>query len=433
MRNSQRLMALGVFGVFAVVIGSGLMVARPAQPALPPPSLLPVAHAAPAEVGFADTLHAGETLSELLARAELAEGEARELVGELRHYQNPRQLQPGSVLSYRKSVESGSVRGVDLKLDADRTLSLQREGDHWTGSIAEVPVHVDTVVLSGEVHSSLYEAVLNAQGSDLPTGEREQIVDVVADRVFAWVIDFSRDVREGDRFRVLYERQVRPDGSARSGRVLAVQFNLNSRDYQAYLFRAPNGTEDYYDRDGGSLRRAFLRAPLAFRRISSVFSRSRYHPLLKTTRPHYGIDYAAASGTPVHAVGDGTVVRAGRAGGYGNLVEIRHKHGYSTRYGHLRAFARGVHAGARVKQGDLIGYVGMTGLATGPHLHYEFREDGRPVNPNGVKFITGDPVAKRYRDDFRARMHEEVLALDRAASPVLLADARAAAAAPSGE
>jgi murein DD-endopeptidase MepM/ murein hydrolase activator NlpD len=280
------------------------------------------------------------------------------------------------------------------------------------------------------VRTSLYAALLDGRGEGVDSGEREKIADLLADKIFAWQVDFARDIQPGDHYRILYERMVRPDGTARSGKVLAVQFSIHDRDYEAYLFHAPDGQEDYYQRDGGSLKRAFLRAPLEFRRISSVFSRSRFHPLLRTSRPHYGIDYAAVSGTPVHAVGDGVVVRAGRAGGYGNLVEIRHSRGYTTRYGHLRAFASHLRRGMLVKQGDVIGYVGMTGLATGPHLHYEFRIDGRPVDPKSVKFITGDPVEGRYRSAFRQVVRAETLALDHASSPILLADRGSDAAGP---
>jgi murein DD-endopeptidase MepM/ murein hydrolase activator NlpD len=425
MRNGQRILALGVFSTFGLAMAGGFFAGYPAKDASTsaPPPLLPAAHAAPAEIAVQDTLHSGETISELLDRAHLAENDANSLLAALREHQDPRRLMPGSVISYRRSAESGAVRGMDIKLDADRKLSVERDGDEWKGTVEEVPLHTDSVVLTGTVKSSLYAALLSGEGADIPSDERERIADILADRIFAWQVDFSRDLRAGDEYRILYERSVRPDGTARSGRVLAVQFQINHRDYQAYLFRTPDGVESYYQRDGGSLKRAFLRAPLEFRRISSVFTNSRYHPLLHTNRPHYGIDYAASSGTPVHAVGDAVVVSAGWSNGYGNLVELRHKNGYTTRYGHMRAFAKGIRRGVRVKQGDVIGYVGMTGLATGPHLHYEFRIDGKPVDPKGVKFITGDPVPGGSRSAFRTMVRAQTLAMDRASEPVLLADA----------
>jgi murein DD-endopeptidase MepM/ murein hydrolase activator NlpD len=195
--------------------------------------------------------------------------------------------------------------------------------------------------------------------------------------------------------------------------VLGVQFSIAGRAREAYLFRTPDGTEDYFDRDGESLRRAFLRAPLEFRRISSAFTTSRFHPVLRINRPHHGIDYAAATGTPVRAVGDGVIARAGWGNGYGNVVDIRHQRGYSSRYAHLNGFARGLRAGSRVRQGDIIGYVGATGMATGPHLHYEFHENGRPVNPTSVRYITGEPVPRRHREAFRAAVRIQVAAMER--------------------
>jgi murein DD-endopeptidase MepM/ murein hydrolase activator NlpD len=250
-------------------------------------------------------------------------------------------------------------------------------------------------------------------------------VDLLADKIFAWQIDFSRDLRPGDGYRILYERQVRPDGTARSWRVIGALFDLGEKQHSAFWYRLPDGTEDYYDRDGESLRRAFLRAPLEFRRISSAFSTGRFHPILKKSRPHHGIDYAAASGTPIRAVGDGVVARAGWGGGYGNVVEIRHRSAYSSRYAHMRAFAPGIRPGVRVRQGDLIGYVGSTGLSTGPHLHYEFHENGRPINPSSIKYLTGDPVPGGSRSRYRSAVSVQLAKMERAASSVRLAGGKA--------
>jgi murein DD-endopeptidase MepM/ murein hydrolase activator NlpD len=414
MINPYRFLALGLFLAFGVAVGGHFLVAgkAPAEPP-PPPTLLAAAHANPAEVAVADTLRRGESVTELLARAELAETEAQLILGEIREHRDLRRLRPGAVLSYRKSFATGDTRGVEMKLDADSVLIARREGGEWSISVEEVPVRVDTVVISGVVESTLYNALARAEGTDVPVPERERIVDLLADRIFAWQVDFSRDLRKGNQIRVLYERAVRPDGTARASRVLAVQLEAGGRQHEAYLFRAPDGSEDYYGRDGSSLKRAFLRAPLEFRRISSAFSRSRFHPVLGINRPHNGIDYAAAPGTPVRAIGDGVIARAGWSGGYGNLVEIRHQRGYSTRYAHLRGFGNGIRAGARVRQGEVIGYVGSTGLATGPHLHYEFHANGRPVDPNSVRYLTGEPVPTRHRAPFENAVGLKLGYLDR--------------------
>ncbi len=386
--------------------------------------ILPVAMARPVDIASEDTLRAGETLSELLARAQLAESEAKILLTLLQEHQDPRRMRPGSVIELRRSVENGALRRLDFRLDSDRTFSMHRTGDSWTAEIEEVPVRPDTVVITGVVNSSLYAALFEGSGAELPEVERGLLADLLADRIFAWQVDFSRDLRRGDTFRVLYERLVRPDGTARSGRVISAQLTINNREYEAFSFQPGDGPMDYFDRSGQSLRRAFLRAPLQYRRISSAFSRSRFHPVLQVNRAHNGIDYAAASGTPVYAVGDGTIRRAGNGGSYGNLVEINHGRGYTTRYAHLRGFAPGIRAGVRVKQGDVIGYVGMTGLATGPHLHYEFHKNGSPIDPNSVQDTNGDPVPESYMGQFLAVVQEQVRQMDRyGGSDVLLATA----------
>ncbi len=406
----------GMLGSYAWTSGTPLLTTRDSRP-----ELLPAAIAAPVDVVVEDTLRSGETLSELLERAQLAELEASALLQAMQEHQDPRRMKPGSVVAFRKAIDDGEIRKMELRLDPDRTLALARNGAGWEAQIEEVPVHAETVVLTGTVESSLYNALLIGEGgSTIPADEREKVVDLLADKIFAWEVDFSRDLRTGDRFRILYERLTRPDGTARSGRVLSVQFNINNQDYEAYAFTAADGSEDYYDGEGDSLRRAFLRAPLEYRRISSAFSRSRFHPVLKVSRAHNGIDYAASAGTPVRAVGDGTVRRASSGGDFGNLVEIAHARGYASRYAHLRGFASGIRPGVRVKQGDIIGYVGSTGLATGPHLHFEFHQNGRAIDPNAVREITGEPVPGSYRSQFLEVVRTYIASLD-VTSPRVLA------------
>ena len=212
-------------------------------------------------------------------------------------------------------------------------------------------------------------------------------------------MDFTRDIQSGDKFRVVLDRLISEDGEVRFGRVLASDLTMSGKSLTAFRFER-GGRSTFYDDDGKSLRRAFLRAPVQFRRISSTFARARRHPVLGITRRHQGTDYAASPGTPVMAAGDGVVLRAGRAGGYGNLIELRHRNGITTRYGHLRGFARGIRGGARVSQGQTIGYVGSTGLASGPHLHYEFRVNGVARDSRRVELGNGAPVPDAERDAF---------------------------------
>jgi murein DD-endopeptidase MepM/ murein hydrolase activator NlpD len=222
-------------------------------------------------------------------------------------------------------------------------------------------------------------------------------------------VDFTRDIQPGDRFEVVFERLVSEDGETRFGRVLASDLTMSGKSLTAFRFEA-EGQPAFYDAEGNSLRRAFLRAPVQFRRISSSFARARFHPVLGITRRHEGTDYAASPGTPVMAAGEGVVVRAGRAGGYGNLIELRHRSGITTRYGHLRGFARGIRGGARVQQGQIIGYVGSTGLASGPHLHYEFRVNGVAKDSRRVQLGNGAPIREAIRADF-ARERDRLLQL----------------------
>jgi len=247
--------------------------------------------------------------------------------------------------------------------------------------------------VTGAIESSLYDALDNAVADTfLPAVERRSLAWAMAD-VYDWEVDFTRDIRPGDRFTVLCERLESPEGERRFGRVLAARVDVAGTPSYAFYFEdSAARVTGFYDERGRSLRRAFLRAPLQFRRVSSRFG-VRFHPLLHLWRAHEGVDFAAAYGTPVRATADGMVIRVGRAeGGYGNMIELRHANGIRTRYGHLSAFARGLHLGERVEQGETIGYVGSTGLSTGPHLHYEFLVNGRATNPQRKDMGSGTPV-----------------------------------------
>lgn len=428
-RRPYQIVAATVLCAFGAALGVQRVQERQEGRTPPPIPILGSLHAAPVDVPHADTLRPGETLSELLERTRLDAEAARALLAELSEVADPRTIRPGLVVQYRTSTRDGRVRGMSTQVDADRSLAFRRLGARWTAALEEVPVRTDTAVLAGTVRRSLYQGLMDADG-DVPRGERQAVADILADRIFAWKIDFSRDLQPGDAFRILYERAVRPDGTARTSRVLAVQFDIAGATHDAYLFTV-DGADDYFDGEGESLRRAFLRAPLEFRRISSSYSTGRFHPILRRVRAHHGIDYAASQGTPIRAVGDGVVQKAGWGGGYGNVVEIRHQRGYASRYAHLRNFAEGVRPGTRVKQGQLIGYVGTTGLSTGPHLHYEFHMNGRPVNPTSIRHLTGEPVPGGARGRFLAQRDARVSAMDRTA-PLLAARARPDTARPSG-
>ena len=227
-------------------------------------------------------------------------------------------------------------------------------------------------------------------------------MDLVA--IFGWDIDFSLDIRQGDSFGIVYEELYKDGVKIRNGRILSAKFVNDGKAYKAVYYTDPSGNSDYYAPDGKSMRKAFLRSPVKFSRISSRFSNKRWHPVLSKWRSHKGVDYAAARGTPVRASGDGKISFAGRKGGYGRLVVISHGGRYTTAYGHLHRYAKGARSGRKVKQGQIIGYVGSSGLATGPHLHYEFRVNGVHRNPLTVKLPEAKPVNTAYIDNFEKQI-----------------------------
>jgi murein DD-endopeptidase MepM/ murein hydrolase activator NlpD len=370
----------------------------------------PVA-AAPAPITFSetlDTLRRGETLSDLFGRHNVIIDFQRLDPSLLL---NPRRVRPGLVFSFRRPPGDSAPTHVSVRTSPEQRITFSRASTGWSATAQPVRWESQESRIEGVINNSLYEA-LDAGVSDdqLDSGNRRRLAWDLAD-VYAWQVDFTRDIQPGDRFQVVFERRVSEDGEVRLGQVLAADLTISGKSLTAFRFGGTDGRNAlYYDSDGNSLRRAFLRAPVEFRRISSRFASARFHPVLGLTRRHEGTDYAAAPGTPVMAAGDGIVLRAGRAGGYGNLIELRHLNGITTRYGHLRGFARGIRQGARVEQGKIIGYVGSTGLATGPHLHYEFRVNGVAKDSRRVQLGTGTPVGTGERDLFE-RERNRLLAL----------------------
>ncbi|HWN19309.1 MAG TPA: M23 family metallopeptidase [Gemmatimonadales bacterium] len=357
-----------------------------------------------------DTLQRGETLSDLFARNKVSGIDFQRLDPSLAL--NPRRLRPGLIFSFRQTVSDSIPSHIVVRTTPEQRVTFRRISEGWNAEAEPIRWSPQEMRIEGPINSSLYEA-LDAGVSDkqLDSGNRQRLAWDLAD-VYAWEIDFTRDIRPGDRFQVVFERLVSEDGEARFGRVLASDLTISGKSLTAVRF-SPSSSRSalYFDADGGSLRRAFLRAPVEFRRISSNFAYRRFHPVLGRTRRHEGTDYAARSGTPVLAAGDGVVLRAGWAGGYGNLVELRHLNGITTRYGHLRGLARKVRRGARVEQGQVIGYVGSTGLASGPHLHYEFRMNGVAKDSRRVKIGGGAPVPKSDRAAFEQERDRLMLLL----------------------
>jgi len=319
-------------------------------------------------------------------------------------------LRPGELLHF--THREGELLGLERRLTDTQTLKVSRDGDALKADVLQNPIEMRTQTIRGVIDSSLFEAVEAA-------GAHDQIAVSLAD-IFGWDIDFVLDVRPGDTFVVTYQEIWRDGAYLKDGPIEAAEFVNQGREFRAVRFTDPEGHSNYYNPEGRSLHKAFLRAPVEFTRVSSRFNSARHHPILNLIRAHKGVDYAAPIGTPVHAAGDGRIRFAGNRGGYGNCVEIEHSRSIVTLYGHLSRFARGTRAGAHVAQGTVIAYVGMTGLATGPHLHYEYRVNGMFRNPQTVQLPAAAPIEASLRDDFLARTAPLLATLDTPAGPMLV-------------
>ncbi|MFQ5888465.1 MAG: peptidoglycan DD-metalloendopeptidase family protein [Gemmatimonadota bacterium] len=385
-------MAWAVAVAVALALLSGLR-SRPVTPEDVKTVFVPTP---PPPVVMSDTLRPGETLAEMLEDHGLSGAAAHRLIETIRPFKKPRTLRPGVVVYFSGAADEAPSR-LYMELSRDERLGLEAGETGWDARYDSVPVRVDTLMLAGLIRTNLWESELSGDVGKLGDEEFAQLVWGLSSQIYAWKIDFSRDIQKGDGFRLAVERRVRPDGTVRSFRFLATEMRNRGRRLPAIPFLRPDGRLEYYDTEGESLRGVFLRAPLEFR-ITSGFARRRYHPILKRHRPHLGTDYGAPYGAPVQATAAGTVTRSGVWGGYGRMIEIRHTGGIRTRYAHLSRVR--VRAGQRVRQGQVIGRVGATGLATAAHLHYEFLQNGRHRNPASIDLPSAPALEERYRPMF---------------------------------
>ncbi len=388
-RPSSPLVLLGGAGA----LGLALLVGRQVSAGPPEVGPLEPVVAAPAERLEVFHLQQGQTLGEVFQRAKIGGSDQNSLLLAFREQANPRRMKEDTRITFRWHPEGDRLRGIDVTLSRDETVRLLRDEVGWSSDLVLTPVWVDTLFVSGAIENLLWFAVIdNPALAGMPLDDREKIPDQM-DKVFQWQVDFSRQVREGDTYRFALEREVRPDGSMRGYHLIASEYVNQGTPYRAIWFD-PNDDGDgtYYDEDGKSVRRAFLLKPITLSRISSTYSSARLHPILNTVRAHRGVDFAAPVGTPIQATSDGVVIYADRKGDLGNLVEIRAPNGWVSRYGHMSRFEPGVRVGTRVKQGQTIGRVGMTGLANGPHCHYELRRNGTALDPLSINLPPGDPV-----------------------------------------
>lgn len=351
-------------------------------------------------------IRAGDTLSIAFGRHGLSYIDSLKLAHLAKYGRYlTRRLKKGVQLTV-KADANGRVQALDYPLGTLRTLEIRRHDNKFTGRIVSPDVDHRRAYASGVITTSFYADAL-ASGLD-----DHQILKL--NHIFAWDIDFAQDIQSGDRFIAVYDELYRDGHKIGNGPLLAAAFINKGHEYRALRYNNSDGDGDtgYYTPQGQPMKKAFVRAPVNYTRISSGFSSNRMHPILHRIRNHTGTDYAAPSGTPIHATGDGRIIFQGRRGGYGNMVIMRHNADITMRFGHMARFSQNLHTGSHVEQGQVIGYVGMTGLATGPHVHYEFRVDGTPKDPQTVSLPGVPPLSGSRLADFRQQTSTLVARLD---------------------
>ena len=385
-----------------------------------PPAITPTATQPAAPVDVADptdfapahrvTVSSGDSLYLIFKRLGLPQRDLALMTGLKPLAKKLARIAPRQELEFYVDTETRLTRLVH-RLDRVRSLHVYRDGDVFAfEEVVELP-DVSVATATGVIDSSLFEAGQRAGLSD-------SLIMQMAE-IFGWDVDFALDIRAGDRFALLFEEQFKDEEKIGEGPIIAAEFTNRGRLIRAVRYVDPAGRIDYFSPDGRSMRKAFLRTPVNFTRISSRFSFNRRHPILHKMRAHRGVDYAAPRGTAVKASGDGRVVFAGRNGGYGRTVILQHGSVYTTLYAHLTRFSKGIRPGKRVEQGQTIGYVGSTGLATGPHLHYEFRVRGAHRDPLRVKLPQAAPLAEGYMDDFLVKAQPLLATLELTARTAL--------------
>ncbi|TBW04124.1 peptidase M23 [Azotobacter chroococcum] len=379
-----------------------------------PPATVATAPSAPASPKVV-TAGKGDTLSTVFAKAGVPASTLQEVLGSSK--EAARQL--GHIKAGQKFeftfAAHGELQALHAKLDKLKTIEIRKSAQGFSVKHETVKPEMRTVYARGVIDSSLFPAAKKAGLS--------HSMALTLSNIFAYDIDFAQDIRRGDEFEVIYEEKRLGSKRLQQGNILAARFVNRGKTYTAVRYTNKQGATNYYTADGNSMRKAFIRTPVDFARISSRFSNGRRHPILNKIRAHKGVDYAAPRGTPIRATGDGKVKLAGRKGGYGNTVIIQHGNRQQTLYAHMQGFAKGVRTGSTVKQGQIIGYIGTTGLSTGPHLHYEFQINGVHVDPLSQKLRMADPIVRGEKQRFlqqtqplMARMNQEkatMLAMDK--------------------
>lgn len=357
----------------------------------------------------------GDTLSTLFEKVGLPAASVHEVLASDKQAKQFSQLKHGQKLEFELSPD-GQLTNLHSKVSDVETITLTKNDKGYAFNRITAKPTVRSAYVHGVINSSLSQSAARAGLSHSLT------MDMAS--VFGYDVDFAQDIRQGDEFDVIYEQKVVNGKAVGNGPILSARFTNRGKTYTAVRYTNKQGNSSYYTADGNSMRKAFIRTPVDFARISSKFSMGRKHPILNKIRAHKGVDYAAPRGTPIKAAGDGKVLLAGRRGGYGNTVIIQHGNTYRTLYGHMQGFAKGVQTGSSVKQGQVIGYIGTTGLSTGPHLHYEFQVNGVHVDPLGQKVAMADPISKAERARFLAQSQPLMARMDQEKSTQLASSKR---------
>jgi murein DD-endopeptidase MepM/ murein hydrolase activator NlpD len=369
----------------------------------------------PALVRRSVEVRRGDSLYSIFKRNGFALGELDAIVKASDDTRELRRLVPGQRLEFHLTRDSSVSRLVHY-FDETRTLQVRRNGVGYDSKVVDVPLDRHVATAAGTIEASLF---LAARRQGLSNNVIMQLVEI-----FGWDVDFALDIRAGDRFAVVYEELYKHGKKLRDGAILAASFTNQGKTTRIVRYEYPDGRTAYFTPEGVSIRKAFLRSPVIFARISSGFSLRRKHPVLHKFRAHRGVDYAAPRGTPIKATGDGKIEYIGYKGGYGKTIVLRHGATYTTLYAHMSRFARKLRRGQRVNQGQIIGYIGSTGLSSGPHLHYEFRVRGVHRNPLRVKLPKASPIEEKYEQHFLATTGDLVAHLGIISNPTLAADER---------
>ncbi len=367
----------------------------------------------PTDTSLTYTIKSGDSLARIFREFGLSAGLLHRIVNSGKPAKQLARIKPGQVLHIHRDDKERFTELV-YEINPAKTLRVKQHNAGFTSELVQREVESRKAEGSGIIESSLFESAQKAGLSDALTMKLAGI--------FGWDIDFALGIRSGDRFSVIYSEQWLDGEKLKDGPILAAEFTSRGKVYRAVKFEDAKGNVGYYTPDGKQMKKTFLRTPVRFSRISSKFTKRRWHPVLKRMRSHKGVDYAAPTGTPVKAAGAGKISFVGRKGGYGKAIFIKHEGSYTTVYGHLSRYAKGICKGKSIRQGQLIGYVGSTGLASGPHLHYEFRVNGKHKDPLKVTFAPAAPINKKYLPAFRKATHPLLARLD-SLKRTLVADA----------